>query len=75
MALNLAENLIEDAWQLHHQLAERLVALSSRMLNAAITMECTNIERVRWSEFLGRVKEPTLLCLVRSYALAVQHAL
>ena len=45
MALNLAENPIEDAWQLHHQLAERLVALSSKMLNAAITMKALPISK------------------------------
>ena len=63
MALNLAENLVEDAWQLHYQLAESLTSPLSKLLNVTIAMECISVGRVRWSEFLGTLKDPMLLCL------------
>ena len=64
MALNLTENLIEDAWQLHHQLAERLTDPVSKLLKAKIEMECIGVEQIRWSEFLNFRKDRTLLCLI-----------
>ena len=40
MNLNLADNLIEDSWQLHQQLAERLSNSVSELLGLDTTMSC-----------------------------------
>ena len=64
MALNFAENLIEDAWQLHQQIAEQLVLPTSKLMKTEVAMECISVERIQWPEFLNTLKAPLLLCLI-----------
>ena len=55
MNLNLADNLIEDSWQLHQQLAERLSNSVSELLGLDTTMSCAIVERIDGCDFLDCV--------------------
>ena len=52
MKLNLANNLIEDSWQLHQQLADRLSNSVSELLGLDTTMSCAIVERIEGCDFL-----------------------
>ena len=52
MNLNLADNLIEDSWQLHQQLAEQLSNSVSELLGLDTTMSCTVVEMIDGCDFL-----------------------
>ena len=63
MNLNLADNLIEDSWQLHQQLAERLSNSVSELLGLDTTMSCAIVERIDGCDFLDENVE-IVLCQI-----------
>ena len=52
MNLNLADNLIEDSWELHQQLAQRLSNSVSELLGLDTTMSCAIVEMIDGCDFL-----------------------
>ena len=72
MTLNLAENLIEDTWQLHHQISEKLALPTSKLMKTEVAMQCISVEKIQWPEFINTLSAPLLLCLIDMPPLAGQ---